>query len=204
VRAFKRDSIPKEQIEKILEAGRWAPSGINSQPWEFIVVNKKDLRKKIAKIFIKALQSDKKADPTFPFADRSYMMDVPAFIIVLGDPRYIEAYPKFHPRGIIFIQSIAACIQNMLLATASLNLGSVWVTITKDVESQLKDLLGVPQELRIINLLPIGLSSSKPAKGQRKSLNELVHYEVYDQNRFIQKEKVLKLISLIKRARAHW
>ncbi|MDH5770927.1 MAG: nitroreductase family protein [Candidatus Bathyarchaeota archaeon] len=46
VRAFKRDSIPKEQIEKILEAGRWAPSGINSQPWEFIVVNKKDLRKK--------------------------------------------------------------------------------------------------------------------------------------------------------------
>ncbi|MFX0199762.1 MAG: nitroreductase family protein, partial [Candidatus Hodarchaeota archaeon] len=198
IRGYKTDLVPSESIRKILEAGRWAPSGANTQPWEFLVVTKKDLREKITKIFLEALASDVEADPTFPFADKSYMKDVPAFIFVIGDPRLMKVYPKPHPKSVIWIQSIAASIQNMLLVATALNLGAAWITISRTMERRLKKLLKIPEQLRVINVLPIGVPLRVPEAGHRKPLNELVHHEIYDQERFQSNEQVEELISSIK------
>lgn len=197
IRSYESHPVPRELIEKVLEAGRWAPSGANSQPWEFIIVTKKVIREKIASIFMEALNHDRKADPSFPFKDKKYMKNVPAFIFVCADPRLMETYPKFYPRGVIFIQSIAACIENMLLAATALGLGTVWITIPRHVELQLKDLLSVPEPIRIINVIPIGYPLEK-TESKRKSLTELVHYEKYG-SKSINQVKKSHLITSIRK-----
>ena len=102
IRGFKPESIPEEYVEKILEVARWAPSGGNSQPWEFIVIKDKKLRDKIVQLpkeypFARVMELTKKEEhrrartvnpPEIPgFAN------APVFILVCGDPRADEAYP---------------------------------------------------------------------------------------------------------------
>lgn len=90
--------VSDEQIETILEAARWAPSGGNSQPWEFIVIRDPEIRDKIASVY-KAQMRDKIEIEETVRGRRSIVdpglafRHAPVFIIVLGDPRTIDAYP---------------------------------------------------------------------------------------------------------------
>jgi nitroreductase len=204
---YKPDPIPDEYIQKILEAGRWAPSGSNSQPWEFIVVTKKDVLEQICKIVVedRELNEAESQHATFggkrmQFASRAYFKQVPAIIVVLGDPRYWNWVPGGGED--VLLESIAAAVENMLLAAAALGLGSVWYGPipphpNKQVE-QLKDVLGVPKQLRIIHLLPLGFPSKKPKVVPRKPLSEIVHYERYDQKRFRSDKDMTEIIPKIR------
>lgn len=101
---YKPDNIPDELIDKIIEAARWAPSGANSQPWEFIVVKNKDQREKIADFFKEQADISYRVEKTRP-PERQFpkyrkppkgtpgFARAPVYIVACGDPRTKEAYP---------------------------------------------------------------------------------------------------------------
>jgi nitroreductase len=103
IRAYKPDPIPDEPIQKIIEAARWAPSGGDSQPWEFIVIKRKEIKDKIADLFIQFIKPLRQAELTrekelgIPALEMEMsepgFKNAPVFILLCGDPRTNEAFP---------------------------------------------------------------------------------------------------------------
>jgi len=148
--------IPDDKLGTILEAGQWAPSWVNSQPWNFIVVTdpgtKKKLNEAAATILGRGIE------------------EAPVIVAVTADT-------KKDPHH--FVEDCAAATQNMALAAHSLGYGSYWVGVYDirnekgSSEEKIKDLLKVPATHRVISLLPIGEASDIPTK-TRKPLKEIV------------------------------
>jgi nitroreductase len=151
VRQYTGESIPKGALLKIVDAGRWAPSGHNRQPWDFIVVTN---RKMISELKIAS----------------EWMENAGAIIAVVLDPKA----SKF------WLEDGSAAIENMLLASTALGFGSCWLQgYTEPREAEFKILLGVPEEKRLLTLIPIGVPTSWPEK-EKKSLDEVLHWEKYE------------------------
>jgi nitroreductase len=149
VRNFTGDSIPLEDLETIVDAGRLAASGTNRQPWDFIVITD---RETIDKLKVAA----------------QWMGTAGAIIAVVMDPS--SRWWK---------EDGSAAVQNMLLASTALGYGSCWVEGDMlPREEQFKALLGVPDEKRLFVLVPIGVPVEWPTK-EKKSLEEVLHWERY-------------------------
>lgn len=196
IRSFQPAPIADEVVMKILEAGRWAPSGGNSQPWEFIIVKRRDTLEKIGRIFVEDREQRIREKVNFPGSAKSYIAKVPAMIVVVADPRWKQAYPgtDFTPalrrmyarnRELIFVQSVAAAVENMFLAASSLGLGMAWLTgFAEDrMGRKLRRLLKVPEPVRLMAGLPIGYPKVPGQTRSRRPLEHLVHHETYDPDR---------------------
>ncbi len=212
IRQFKPDPIPDEYIEKILEAARWAMSGANGQPWEFIVVKDGKTRNKIVDFCedyrkqswqIERTRISEFRHPAYidgP-AGRPLFGDAPVFIVVLGDLRTYQASiltPHFlmgegGPQG-TYLKNMGNATQNLHLAAAALGLGAQWVSVSYSFEGRLKALLGVPEELTIHTIVPIGYPAHKPAPPYRRKLAEIVHYEKYDQSKHRSGEDIYEFL----------
>ena len=154
VRQFKRGDVPARHVEKILNAGRLAPSGCNLQNKEFIVIRDKATIEKL-----KAIQDSFK--------------HVPVVIAVVMTPTRTSW-------GSYWVEDCAACVENMLLAITALGYGSVWVEGTVLAKEQwAKKLLGVPADKRLYVLLPVARPATRVKRPPKKSLEEIVHYERY-------------------------
>ena len=151
---FKPETVPDEKITAILEAGRWAPSYANSQPWEFITVTDSRLKQNVVEI-VKAT-----------LAGHAGIEGAPTIIATCVDP---EKDP-YH-----FIEDGAAATQNMALAAHSLGLATYWIGILsstndkKSVEYKVKQVLNIPENVRVISLLPVGVPAYSTEK-ERKPL----------------------------------
>jgi nitroreductase len=205
IRRFKADPIPKETVEKIIEAARYAPSAANSQPWEFVVVEDTLTKKSI----VKALSYGKvrKMDPTFYFGAsvQAYLGKAPVLVVICGDKRVEPAYPNFMEGEILLRQSLAVCIYTMQLAAASLGLATAWATIGKG-EIAIKKLLGIPDIFTVDHIMPLAYSDDKnevasytlsPVRERarlRRELKEIVHYESYDMGKFRSEKEVTDFI----------
>lgn len=166
---FKPDPVPEEVLELILEAGRWAPSYANSQPWTFIVVRDEGLKRRLGELVDRiALARRGKVAISGPGIG-----DAPVVIAVVVDPWR-------DPRH--FVEAGAAAAQNMALAAHSLGLASYWAGVHEpgggrhSVEARVKKLLGVPREMHVVALLPIGFPAYQ-ARSERVELEELVRYD---------------------------
>lgn len=154
VRKFKSYPIDKEMIEMILEAGRWAPSFSNLQPWMFIVI--RDLGLKIA--------VDKAARESVLHLG---INEAPVVILVCVDRRIDPLHA---------IEAGAAATQNMTLAAHSLGLGAGWIGIWgTETEASIQRLFKLPETVRAVSLLPIGIPDESP-EGHRKPLKELTQF----------------------------
>ena len=159
---FDEAAVSDEQIEAILEAGRWAPSYINSQPWEFVVVRDPQLRARAVDILRRVTIS------------WQGFGQAPALIVVAVDA-------SKDPRH--FVEDAAAAAQNMVLMAHSLGLASFWAGLYApeakgSPEEDLKSLLSIPKAFRVVATLPIGFPAYSPA-GSRRSLGEMVHVDGY-------------------------
>jgi nitroreductase len=160
---FKERPVSQENLDLILEAGRWAPSYINSQPWEFIVLRALTLRTRVAEILRRLTMS------------WDVFAQAPVLIIIAVDAR---TDPRHH------LQDGAAAAQNMALMAHSLGLASLWVAIYAEAntrgtpEDELRDLLRVPRSLRLVVAMPIGVPAER-AEGSRRPLSEMVHEDGY-------------------------
>ncbi len=215
IRRFKPDPVPEEYVDKIIEAARWAPSGANSQPWEFIVVKKQETKDSIVKICeentehtcrmeltrepelrYSALTKPRTLPPGFATA--------PVFIVLCGDPRTKETYPlrAILNRGqSIFISSLASAYLCMALAATALGLGSQWVTATSNPfeQSLIKQLLGIPPELEIYDTMAVGYPATEPKPRLVRAREEMVNYEYYDKAKFRTEQQVKGFIVSLRR-----
>ena len=153
VRRFRPEPIPDDLIEKILEAGRWAPSGLNNQAWRFAVVTDKAIIAKISGLthYAKIVLAAQALIPVFLDTAKSYHREKD-------------------------IQSIGACLQNMLLEIHALGLGAVWLGEIIKSNELIKQLLGLPEELELMAVIALGYPDETPRATKRKELKELIVY----------------------------
>jgi nitroreductase len=153
IRKFEPKKVPNELIRSILDAARWAPSAKNSQPWEFIVIKNRDTKFKLAGLTLYG----------------KFIAEAPVVIAVVTDPR---KSPKFH------IVDGSCAVQNMILAAWNYGLGTCWIG-TMDREKA-KQVLGVPNYLHLLTVIPVGYPAEIPFPSNRRRLDEIVHYERYE------------------------
>jgi nitroreductase len=184
IRAYKPDPVPQEYIDKILEAGRWAASSANSQPWDFILVKDQDRKRRIHGIILEVIEKIKTLRD-FPFLrtfTADYVLQAPVLIVVCGDPRFVRVSIMDKVDSQIedfsFWGSVTLPIQNMLLAAQCLGLGSV--VFTDIYPDKVKQLLNVPDPLKVICLLPIGYPAESPEPRFRRDPGEFTHQERFD------------------------
>jgi hypothetical protein len=109
--------------------------------------------------------------------------DVSVLVLVCGDARTKQVYlttRQAADREKLFQASIANAVQQMMLAAASMNLGTVWVSVREEVEPELRKLFQVPPELRLLWVVPIGHARSWPKAKPRRSSAAFTHWETYD------------------------
>ena len=149
VRSFTGAAIPRADLETIVDAGRLAASGYNRQPWDFIVVTDQGM---IEQLKIAA----------------QWMEKAGAIIVVVLDPA-----TKY------WLEDGSAAVQNMLVAATALGYGSCWLEgYTLPLESQFKALLGVPDDRRLLTLVPVGVPVEWPTK-EKKPLEQVLHWEKF-------------------------
>ncbi|MBW1850763.1 MAG: nitroreductase family protein [Deltaproteobacteria bacterium] len=182
IRFYRPDPVDDETISQIIEAGKWAPSGNNTQPFEIVLVNDKNLVEQVDKIISEAYQ---------PIMAQKF--GAPTIMLVLGDPRFCDAYPQGFLREEILHSSLSAAIENMMLASTVLGLGgSVWKSIPFSAAVKIKDLLEIPQLYVVKAMLPIGYPK-KDVKVPPKR-DPIIHKNRYDKDKFKNDEEVTKII----------
>jgi nitroreductase len=153
VRKYTQELISEEQVTQIVEAGRWAPSKGNSQPWKFIMLKNKQIRIDLAK----AIPNGK------------FLAEAPLGIAVVVNPQSSK-----HPE-----QDGAAAIQNMLLAAHTLGLGTCWISVhDTDCEEKAKPILQIPDDEWLLSVVSVGRPAEIPEKG-RKELDEIIFTNKY-------------------------
>jgi len=184
IRAFKPDAVPRDYIDKILEAGRWSPSSANSQPWDFIVVEKKEIKKQIHLVILEVIDKIKTLRD-FPFLrtfQAEYVIEAPVNIIICADPRFTKVSimdgVDSQIEDFSFWAGAALPVQNMLLAAHCLGLGSV--VFTDIYPGRLKEVLKVPDPVKVICVLPIGFPAEAPEPRFRRGLMEFTHQDIFD------------------------
>ncbi len=213
IRAYRPDPVPREFIQKIVEAARWAPSGGNAQPWEFIVITKKELKDKIADFFVKAIKPLREAELNREKEMRLPALEIerpepgfksaPVFILLCGDPRLDEAYPVMvyqRWRHEVFISNLASAFLCMQLAAKSLGLGSQWVSAAGNLmEGDLKKLLNIPEKLKIYDMMAVGYPAYQPGPRSPRRAEEMTHYEQYDREKYRTDAEIKSFITALRR-----
>ncbi|MDH3392497.1 MAG: nitroreductase family protein [Desulfobulbaceae bacterium] len=155
IREFTDQNVETDLLHEIIRAGIWAPSGLNNQPWRFVIIKDEETRNLIA-------------------AQTHYghiIKAAPALIAVYLDQGEMYNETKDH-------QAAGACIENMLLATEALGLGSVWLGQILQNKAEVNVLLGLTDNLDLMAVLAIGHPAHHDQKSQRKSLTEFIIKEL--------------------------
>jgi nitroreductase len=208
-RRFKADPLPEGMVEKVLEAARLSPSAGNSQPWEFVVVRDAETRKSISKGLGSSYKPMHEIDPDFyyPVSVQPHLHTAPVLIVVIGDTRLTQTYPKSLEGIILIRQSLAVCVYAIQLAAASLGIASAWATIQVPArERVVRELLGIPEVYTVDHIIPLGYPDEekewkaqalKPVReraNSRRELGEIIHYERYDMEKFRSDEQVKEFV----------
>ncbi len=197
IRTFEPREVPDELITRILEVARWAPSGANSQPWEFVVIKDRAVRDRVAKITIEGLRMVKNMELTrekamqHPNAERNPedfgFKDAAVFIVVVGDHRARQSSVLAAQQGPhSYLSGMASAFLYMHLAATTLGLASQWLSASSQplCQTLLKHELGIPPEFDVYDLFCLGYSSKKPEPRGVKALDSMVHLNHYDMTKY--------------------
>jgi len=171
--------IPRNFIFKILDAGRWGPSILGFQPWEFFVIRNNTLMQKISNEMEVKSQNMKRAH-NFVYSIASTINKAPLLIAVYNTD---AAYTRVKKSDAAFVnvvkkaqlQAIAAAIQNMVLMANSLGLGICWMNMPIICASEINKILGIKQK-ELVAILALGYSHEKSRRFPRKSKNETITF----------------------------
>lgn len=151
VRCFQNKKVAPRYIHKILEAGRWAPSGLNNQPWRFVVI-KETKRKAAVAVFTES---------------RDVLESAAIAIAVFFDQQ--ASYNRDKD-----LMATGACVQNMLLAAETLGLATCWLGEILNRKTQVARYLHVPKSWELAAVVALGYPDEKNLKGKRKPLRKLL------------------------------
>ncbi len=156
VRSYRPDAVPAALLEEVLEAARWAPSAVNTQPWEFIIVTDEATKAAIGR------------HARYWGLGWPHIRTAPALIVVCG--RRLTAFSR---DDCIFAGA------NLMLAAADRGLGTCWIGGFN--EQTIKELLAVPTDHLVPGLCTIGYPVAETAAPPRRPLAEMVHHDTYAQ-----------------------
>lgn len=161
IRSFKKQELPANAVERLLDAARKAPSAGNVQPWEFVVASTESTRKALAQA---------------AFGQKS-IEEAPVVIVVCADEKRAEESYGSRGRLLYCYQDTAAAIQNILLTACSMDLGTCWIGAFK--EDQIRKVINSPPEIRPVALIPIGYPNESPPARRRRVIGEIMHKESF-------------------------
>jgi len=154
VRAYENKEIPDEILNQILESARLAPSAGNRQPWKFVVVKDANRRKALAKAA----------------NNQSFIAEAPVVIAAV-------TLEVMSCEVVSYAIDLAIAVDHMTLQAVELGLGTCWIGAFS--EEKAKKILNIPENCKIVALLPIGYPKDLPGPKIRKSLKEIVSYETF-------------------------
>ena len=152
VREYSDKPVEKEKLEKMVDAGRLAPTARGEQPWEFVVVTKKEKIKELADI-----------------TDHGKFMSgaSAAIAVFCKDTKY-------------YLEDGCSATENILLAATAQGVASCWVAgDKKHYCPQIAKALGVPEGFKLISILSLGYPKAKPEAHKKRPLNEVIHWEEF-------------------------
>jgi len=155
IRRYKEDPIDEETLKKVLEAARLAPSAANRQPWRFIVVTDPIVKRSLRKAY-----------------DKEWFTSAPVIVVACAVPE--EAWVRRDGEEYWKVD-VSIAMQNLVLAAWDEGLGTCWIGAFD--ENEAKQALGVPPNVRIVAMTPLGYpAETKGPVSNRKPLSEIVHY----------------------------
>ena len=159
IRAYEEKPVPEEILVQVLEVARLAPSGRNSQSWKFIIVRDDERRQELGRAA----------------GGQPHVHTAPVIIAAVAtDPE------DTMPCGILaYPVNLAIAIDHMTLAAVDLGLGTCWIGAFS--QEKVKKILEVPKKLKIVSLLTLGYPAETGRPKARKSLEEIICYEKYDE-----------------------
>jgi nitroreductase len=149
-RDYMNQPVPKDMLEKLVDAGRRAPSARAVEPWEFVVITERAMLDKLAGIISTGV----------------FLKQATACIVVFcQDTKY-------------YLEDGSAATENILLAATDLGLGTCWIAgDKKEYCEEVGKLLGAPAHLKLISLISIGWAVREPKQHKRRTLSEVLHWE---------------------------
>jgi nitroreductase len=158
IRRYKPDPVPEEMVAQLLEAGRWAPSAVNRQPWRFIVVRDAAVRKAVAQ------------HAAYYFVRWAHVEEAPLLIALCGDAGNPVYRTFLH-------EDVGLAGAQIMLQAHALGLGTCWIGGLD--RPAIAGILRVPDDVELVGLLTVGFPAEDPEPPGRKPLSELVHHDVY-------------------------
>ncbi len=195
-------SVGRDVLERIVDCGRWAPSGANVQCFDFIVVDDPEIRDRVTEVFLRQAQRLVDHAKGFPAVRKTYLANTVAIVIVLGDPRWKVCFPQPTTKGweaeyrdnneAIFLGSIGAAIQNIQLGVAAEGLTSAWLSGGGEeiTNRELSGLLGYPEWMRAYGTVPIGYPAANQNRRFRRPLEQALHWNGYQAEQFRTHEQI--------------
>lgn len=155
IREYTDEDVSSVQLHEIIKAGIWAPSGLNNQPWRFVIIKNQKIGEQLAQLtryghIIRAAK---------------------ALLAVFLDKNAMYDEVKDH-------QAAGACIQNMLLATEALGLGAVWLGQILLNKEKVNGILDLDEEMDLMALLAIGHPLHRNQNSTRKDIKECILKEL--------------------------
>lgn len=184
VRRFRPDPVPRGAIERILEAGRWAPSPHGSQPWRFVVLTRLEVKQRLADAMGSAWEHNLAMDGQAPdvmearlTASRRRLTETPVLILLCLFLRDLDQYPdpdRQQAETTMAIQSLGASAQNILLMAYQLGLDAGWMCAPLFCPQVVQDVLELDADLIPHALLQVGYAAADPKRRDRRPLSELI------------------------------
>ncbi len=175
-RSFKADLVSKEKLEKVLQAGLYAPSPVNKQPWEFLIVTNVDVKEKFKQAAQNTLPKlrEKSGWAWLDSYKVDFLTEAPLYIVVIGDPTKNGAEQFLSEPGHGYIEACSACIQNMLLAATNLGIASLWYSLFEKADA--RGIFAISEDKDPLAVICLGVASSLGSMPRRKSLEDKVSY----------------------------
>ncbi len=189
MRRLKPDPVPDDLIWKVLEAAIRAPSGGNRQPWNFLVVRDPEKKRKIAEWYLdswnksyglikQAAMASPETAKTYASAEylANHLAEVPVLIIATVNNAGVA---PVSPPG----ASIYPAVQNLMLAARALGLGTCLTTLHRTHEAEVKQLLGIPENVETMALIPLGWPRGKFGVGARTPVDKVTYWDRWGQTK---------------------
>jgi len=189
IHRYLQKGIPEVVLRRVLDAARWAPSAHNAQPWQFIVIQDLMVKRKLAEAMASDWDKDLRKNGV-SVSERERLIKAsletftssPNLIVACLTMEDMDRYPdKRRQRAeyLMGVQSVAAAIQNMLLATYAEGLGTCWFCAPLFCQKTVKEVLRLPENVEPQALITIGYPAERPEAPPRKPLKSVVRHNYW-------------------------
>ena len=183
IRKFKPDPVPEELLWKVLDAAVRAPNGGNLQPWGFVVVRDMEMKRRIRELYLDGMDNvtrpsegpkvrrsleERLKTPSYYLA--YHVTEVP--VLIIGTVKLADIASTTPPGACIY-----PALQNLMLAARAVGLGTVLTTVVRHREADLKLVLGIPEGIKVMALIPMGWPQGRFGPTKREPPETVTHWD---------------------------